>query len=290
MAEKGHGSFDKFRRNWETREERFYTHWTHGKPRNQIQLAFQQHWRVFTAILSDAWPGRHWKGLRALEVGCGRGTISMFFCEAGFRCTLLDKVHTIVETARDIFEAYDMGANFITGDSLALPFHDGSFDAIFSIGLLEHFEDVKPLLMEQVRMLDRRGVFIGYVVPDNPDNVQKDYDWINDVLRIYLRYEPTSSFPPKEPVFRSNYPAATYVTVLEELGLQNVHSTGVYPLPMISPSIEFPFTLNPAHAEEVLVCHFQKVLKEREGETGQCGWLCEERYGQAFLVWGQKSS
>lgn len=212
----------------------------------------------------------------------------MFFCDAGFHCILVDYLHTIVQTARDTFDAYSMEGLFTTGDTRALSFQDGSFDVVLSIGLLEHFVNIRPVLKEQVRVLDRKGVFLGYIVPNNPDNVQKDYDWINDLLKIYAQCKSTSSAIPKEQIVRSDYPAEVYVTVLEELGLQNVQSSGVYPLPMISPSIEFPFTVNPPPAEEILVSYFEKVLKEREAETGQCGWFCNEGFGQAFLVWGQK--
>jgi hypothetical protein len=76
---------------------------------------------------------------------------------------------------------------------------------------------------------------------------------------------------------------------MKRLGLQNIGASGTYPLPMISHSTEFPFSLLPPRAEQVLVSHFMRVLDERNNNGERNPWLCEEGYGQAFLVWGFKS-
>ncbi len=72
-------------------------------------------------------------------------------------------------------------------------------------------------------------------------------------------------------------------------GLKNVGASGTYPLPMISNSPDFPFTLLPPDAEKVLVRHFESVLETQRQQTGKNPWLCPEGEGQAFLVWGQKA-
>ena len=35
---------------------------------------------------------------------------------------------------------------------------------------------------EQFRVLRKGGVWFGYIVPKYTDNIQKDYNWINDIL------------------------------------------------------------------------------------------------------------
>ena len=57
---------------------------------------------------------------------------------------------------------------------------------------------------------------------------------------------------------------------------------------MISHSIDFPFTLMTDQAELYLVEHFKKILNERNKKLKSNPWLCNENYGQAFLVWGTK--
>jgi SAM-dependent methyltransferase len=282
------GSKAEFESNWKKRPETLYTHWTRGEPENQIQLAFRQHWGVFSKIMREAWPNRSWRGLKALEIGAGRGTMSMYFADAGFDCTLIDSAAAALDRGKAVFAHHGLAATFIVGDALETGLPDASFDVIFSIGLLEHFENIRPPLIEQVRLLMPDGLFLGYVVPRNLDNVQKDYGWINELLRAQ---NPGISPPTeKTDVYRSSYPPDAYTSVLRQIGLRSVTQCGLYPLPMISPSIDFPFTLNPPEVEKVIVHHFESVLRRREQETGQPGWICDASYGQAFLVSGRKPS
>ncbi len=288
MNDKLKGSVEAFDKNWETRKERSYVHWTRGEPENQIQLAFQQHWKVFSKLLSEYWSTTSFEHKKALEVGCGRGTMSMFFCDSGFDCTLLDSSEKVIQTAESLFGDYNMQADFIVGNGLDLPFPDQSFDVVFSIGLLEHFEDIRPILAEQVRMLKQNGVLLVYVVPENLDNIQKNYRWLNDLLKVYAQLDPAPPDLNKEPVYRSDYESPLYVKTLREIGLSDVQVSGLYPIPMISPSVDFPFTLNVPEGEKILVDHFKHLLKQREAEMGRLGWFCDEADGQAFLVWGKR--
>ena len=121
----------------------------------------------------------------------------------------------------------------------------------------------------------------------NVDNVQKDYEWINDILKGYQQqHEDVDQH--KESVYRSDLGSESYVPILEELGLKNIQVSGVYPLPMISHSIDFPFSLMPADSEKSLVNYFEQRLKENGVKTGKHPWLCKEGFGNAFLIWGVK--
>ncbi|WP_064706192.1 class I SAM-dependent methyltransferase [Rhizobium bangladeshense] len=276
------GDGKSFDRNWVSTKEARYLHWTRGKPVNQIQLAFRQHWITFQELLPD-----NLQGKRVLEVGCGRGSLSAYFADAGWDCTLLDISEAAIDLARAAFSAHDLRARFEVGDCLKMPFEQGSFDLVFSIGLLEHFEEIEQAISEQVRTLAPGGFFIGYVVPYIPDNVQKDYAWICDILRAILPLNPTAA---KTPVFRSDALSPPYLTAMEKAGLTAIGSSGTYPLPMISNSSDFPFTLLPQEAELILVNHFENVLEARRQSSGGTNpWLCHESEGQAFLIWGRKA-
>ncbi|MEQ9824844.1 MAG: class I SAM-dependent methyltransferase [Puniceicoccaceae bacterium] len=281
-----HGSIGAFSKNWETRSESTYTHWTRGEPQNQIQLAFRNHWTLFSEFMQDP---QFNGGKRALEVGCGRGSLSCYFSDAGFDCTLVDLSPKVIEIAKSIFAANDLSATFQVADVCALPFEDASFDVLYSIGLMEHFESIEKPLSEQVRVLASGGLFIAYIVPHYDDNVQKDYHWINEVLKGYQRQGHGASVPEKDAVFRSDFGSQRYLEVLEQLPLHGIQHSGVYPLPMISHSIDFPFSLMPGESEAALVAHFQKQLEDRRVATGKHPWLCEEGMGQAFVIWGFKS-
>ena len=44
------GSIESFDLNWKKRPETNYNHWTSGSPKNQIQLAFSQHFDLFKTL------------------------------------------------------------------------------------------------------------------------------------------------------------------------------------------------------------------------------------------------
>jgi SAM-dependent methyltransferase len=276
------GDGESFDRNWVETQEAHYLHWTREKPANQIQLAFRQHWLTFQELLPTDLLGR-----RVLEVGCGRGSLSAYFADAGWDCTLLDISEAAIDLARGAFARHDLKARFEVGDCLNMSFETGSFDLVFSIGLLEHFEEIEAAIAEQVRILAPGGVFIGYVVPHIPENVQKDHAWICDILAAIIPANPAAA---KTPVFRSDDLSPPYLRAMEKAGLSALGASGTYPLPMISNSPDFPFTLLPPAAERILVDHFETMLEARRKEGGGSNpWFCEETEGQAFLVWGRKS-
>ena len=278
---KGDGA--AFDANWRNRSEADYLHWTRSEPVNQIQLAFRRHWITFNQLLGGRVGGR-----RCLEVGCGRGSLSAYFADAGWDCTLLDLSAAAIERAQNAFDAAELTAHFDVGDCLNLPYDDGSFDLVFSIGLLEHFDNLDRVIEQQVRVLAPGGMFIGYVVPHLPDCVQKDFEWINDLLRAVLPTETTQAAAGKAEVYRSDLLSPPYLEAMERARLRECESDGTYPLPMISHSPSFPFSLLPPAAETSLVATFQRWLDERQAATGTDPWRCPEGEGQAFLVWGRK--
>jgi len=274
------GDGDRFHKNWTSQQEAGYLHWTRGEPKNQIQFAFRHHWDTFQPFLKKL------QGRRCLEAGCGRGSMSAYFADAGWDCTLLDISPKAIELARNAFTQNKLVANFYVGDCLSLPYDEASFDLCFSIGLLEHFRDFDKVIQEQVRVLTSGGLFIGYIVPHIPDNIQQEYNWMCDVLKtLVLPQSPVS----KIPVYRSDALSPPYLESMNRAGLEDLFYSGIYPLPMISHSIEFPFTLLTDEAEAILVKRFNSLLEERKFRNGrQDPWLCDEGYGQAILVCGYK--
>lgn len=277
------GDVQSFDANWRAREETAYLHWTRGEPENQIQLAFRQHWLTFNQLLANQVGSK-----RCLEVGCGRGSLSAYFSDAGWKCTLLDLSPTAIERAVAAFHENGLIGKFDVGDCLSLPYNDGSFDLVFSIGTLEHFSDVNNPIQEQVRVLDSGGMFINYIVPENPRCLQKNFEWINDLLRVIYAENSVNATTGKSDVYRSDANSSIYLTAMQNAGLVNCGSDGAYPLPMISYSPDFPFTLLPPAVEKSLVSTFQHWLSERKSSPRDNPWLCPEGEGQAFLVWGRK--
>ena len=98
-----------------------------------------------------------------------------------------------------------------------------------------------------------------------------------------------SKEPQKASIYRSNYGSSRYVPFLEKNGLDIIGVSGAYSVPMISHSIDFPFSLMPNEAEVELVEYLNKLLdRRRKTNPEKHPWLCDEGYGNAFLVWGVK--
>ena len=265
-----------FKELWK-RQEAHYNHWTDGPPQNQIQFAFQNNYRIFRSLLE------HSPKERILEMGCGRGTMSNFFLNDGFNCHMLDLEKTAVKRGKENLDAGGFKSNFVCGDAFELPYKDESFDVVFSIGLLEHltWSQNSKLSHEVARILKSGGIFIHYVVPKDC-MVQIRGKRINKFLRmIYRKRE-------EEGPFVNNLTPEDYkwiVTEPDTIGW--VDCFGVYPLPMISHSPKFPFTLMPNWFEARLVKRFKKELKKREVDYSPLDpWRCSDDYGQAYVVHG----
>lgn len=264
----------RFESNWSNRPESQYLHWTRGVVRNQIQLAFRNHWEYLCHFHGATSPGK------SLEVGAGRGSLSAYFADGGWDSTLLDLSPTAVSSARDAFAASGLNATFVEADCLDMPFEANTFDLIFSIGLLEHFEDTRAVLAEKYRVLKPGGRLLSYVVPEHTPNVQLESQWVNALLTSEAIYVETDR---KTAIYRNSLLHSHYEAELLDLGLEHVGHDWVYGLPMISTSPSFPFTLLPDRMELVLVDEFSKRLG-----NGPRKWICEDFGGQAFFVFGTK--
>ena len=271
------GDGGKFDSNWKQTAEASYSHFVRGEVQNQIQFAFRKHWETISGLVE-----KPICDLRVLEVGCGRGSLSAYFSDNGSECHLLDISETAIDIAKESFAAHGLTAKFHVGNCLELPFRDNQFDVVFSIGLLEHFEDVRSVIGEKYRVLNRGGLMFNYIVPNIEQNIQIEYDWFNDILQTIL---PRDRELNKVEIFRSDDLSERYEHILHNLNMKNVSSTGVYPLPMISNSPSFPFTLLNERAEKLIVSKFEELLSN---DGGGNSWFCDESRGQAILVTGNK--
>ncbi|MGV8091219.1 MAG: class I SAM-dependent methyltransferase [Mangrovibacterium sp.] len=89
-----------------------------------------------------------------LELGCGTGHWTKFFCDEGFRVTAIDESEAMLEQAgkKDIANAV-----FRKADAAHLPFPDQSFSSISSVTMFEFVENVDRVLDEIDRVLQPGG-------------------------------------------------------------------------------------------------------------------------------------
>jgi ubiquinone/menaquinone biosynthesis C-methylase UbiE len=281
------GSVSAFRTNWNSRPESKTYHFSAGQPANQVQFAFQNHWRVFQKIMGDVTGGR------AIEVGAGRGSMGAFFAANGFETHLLDTSEKALHSAQYNFEQDKLNSYCICGDTLNLPYADDSFDVLVSIGLLEHFEDVEQPVVEQMRLLRDGGVFLGYVVPERPISVQTLAIPVNTMLKLshrllsLTRSTPAEQRPPaKAPLYRNTFTSEAYLAIMRQLNVADCGSFGMFPVPLVSHSYQFPFTPMASPLEQGLIKCWQALLTLNPASIDK--WTCPERWGLAFLVWAKK--
>ncbi|HKR01172.1 MAG TPA: class I SAM-dependent methyltransferase [Pyrinomonadaceae bacterium] len=98
------------------------------------------------------------KGKRLLEVGCGMGTDLLQFARGGALCTGVDLTPRSVEVSSLHFGLYGLRADFVLADGERLPFADGSFDVVYSNGVLHHTPDTVRAVRELQRVLSPGGI------------------------------------------------------------------------------------------------------------------------------------
>ena len=127
----------------------------------ELQLAIHSESRrpllkLLARFLPESQPSRF------LEVGCGTALDSCLLARMRPRAQAVAadlSAHAAALARRNARELGVALAAF-TADLQALPFASGSFDLVFSQGVLEHFADPAPAVAEQARVLRPGGVLV----------------------------------------------------------------------------------------------------------------------------------
>jgi ubiquinone/menaquinone biosynthesis C-methylase UbiE len=97
------------------------------------------------------------RGLRVLEIGCGCGSEAERFARAGAHYTAIDLTNAAVNITQRRFQLANLEGRFVQGDAENLPFADGSFDLVYSHGVLHHTPDTPRTIREVHRVLAAGG-------------------------------------------------------------------------------------------------------------------------------------
>jgi SAM-dependent methyltransferase len=101
---------------------------------------------------------KEFAGARLLEVGCGMGTDLLQFARGGAQVTGVDLTPRSIEISRQHFHVYGASGDFGISDGENLPFADGSFDVVYSNGVLHHTPDTAGAVREIHRVLRSSGL------------------------------------------------------------------------------------------------------------------------------------
>jgi len=101
-------------------------------------------------------------GRSILEVGCGRGATLLELARRGANVVGLDYSEEALAVCKRLESRDGIAgrASFVNADAKKLPFPAESFDFVYSVGLVEHFQDPTAILAEQRRVLRTGGYFL----------------------------------------------------------------------------------------------------------------------------------
>jgi ubiquinone/menaquinone biosynthesis C-methylase UbiE len=127
---------------------RFIEHVLAGERRSQELLSAER--RGPKGDLSEHW----------LDLGCGTGEYSVVAARAGMRVTGLDVAFRWLVVARRRAALAATAVRFICGNAERLPFPQGAFSRVVSLGLLEHCRRPSDVLAEVRRVLKPGGIVV----------------------------------------------------------------------------------------------------------------------------------
>jgi ubiquinone/menaquinone biosynthesis C-methylase UbiE len=124
------------------------------------------------------------EGARCLDAGCGGGRATILMAEAGAsEVVALDLSETNVETTRMRAQQRGLG-NVVAHQAslLEVPYEDGSFDIVWSNGVLHHTGDTDGSLKEIARLL-KPGGWMWLYLYGSGGIYWHMVDWVRDTLK-----------------------------------------------------------------------------------------------------------
>jgi 2-polyprenyl-3-methyl-5-hydroxy-6-metoxy-1,4-benzoquinol methylase len=126
-----------------------------------IRLRLPSPWVVSTRNLQRLLRRHVRPGDRFLEIGCAPGKL-LAWVAAGLRAEVsgLDVSERGLTTARRLFGALHLHADFRHEDLRQTTFPDGTFDVVLSVGLIEHFTDPRDVVRRHVGLAKPGGTVL----------------------------------------------------------------------------------------------------------------------------------
>ena len=131
-----------------------------------------------------------YRGKKILEIGVGAGTDHLQWARAGAQCFGVDLTDAAIEITREHLRLHGLESRLQRVNAeQGLPFDEGSFDVVYSWGVIHHAEHPKNIVEEIRRVLKPGGLFIGMMYGRRSPVVFKV--WLKEAL---LRGKPWRSF------------------------------------------------------------------------------------------------
>lgn len=142
----------------------------------------KREWHVPTVAKFDSFRGKD-----VLEIGCGIATDGLEFARAGANYTGIDLTPHSIALARERFEIFDVpGRLEAVNAEDAIPFPDGSFDHIYSFGVIHHSPKPENIVREMHRVLRSGGTFTVMLYNRSSINYYLEIMFLRKLFRWFL--------------------------------------------------------------------------------------------------------
>lgn len=193
-------------------------------------------------------------GARVLEAGCGLGHFTVAASARGYRAEGLDWSEKMVQHVRGLFPHIP----WHVGDVRKLQFEDGAFDAVYSPGVCEHFEEGPTPILAETRRILRIG---GIAVITTPCFNQ----WLQDrPARFCSQDEPTGEF------YQYAFTQEGISRLLQRLGFELLQ---VRPYDALQTMIDFAGWKIPRSAQKALAVAMDYTPFAYEQWGSMCIWV-----------------
>lgn len=97
----------------------------------------------------------------ALDVGCGTGRWTKYLCKKVGFVEAMDPSKAVIAASELLKDEENI--RITQGEVSNIPFKDGSFDLVFSLGVLHHIPDTSQAIKDCVKKIKNGGFFIVYL-------------------------------------------------------------------------------------------------------------------------------
>ena len=133
-----------------------------------------------------------YRGRDVLEIGCGIGSDGLQFARNGARYTGVDLTSAGVATTRERLAVYGVAGTVEQADAEALRFADGSFDHVYSFGVIHHSPHTEKIVDEMYRVLRPGGTVCVMIYNRTSINYYVEIMFLRKLFRLtlYLPFMP----------------------------------------------------------------------------------------------------
>lgn len=195
---------------WDTgSHEEFYKYYEQRSLSPKSLERFRKACEILLRVYGTTPDGR---GLDVLDVGCGAGTQSRLWTQAGHCYRGIDINEPLIQLARRRAEEQQINARFNVGSATALPCADGTVDICLLPELLEHVANWQGCVNEAIRVLRPGGLIYistsNKLCPKQQEFNLPFYGWYPQRLKRYFKRRAVTDRP--ELANYAKYPAVNW--------------------------------------------------------------------------------